>query len=1077
MHIIDGNSGVHEINDSAFIKSFIKMKPGGEPLVINGFEKGICLDDIVELCIYDGDLKISQSEDNLSDLVIAIRRKLGDIDYTISIKYRIEQLSIYLGWKEIVMLPGCIMHMKNLKTLRLLNAEIISLPESIGKLTSLSSLVLSGTGLTTLPESIGKLTSLSSLDLSWTKITTLPESIGKLTSLSSLDLRGTKITTLSENIGKLTSLSSLDLRGTKITTLPESIGKLTSLSSLDLRGTKITTPPESIGNLPSLSSLVLRNTGLTTLPESIGNLTSLSSLVLRDTGLTTLPESIGNLTSLSGLDLGNTKLTALPKSIGNLKSLQRLDLRGLSLSSIDKPIVDLNLEFYESEYYSDKGINILGLSLETQPVSLFLQPRPLIEEYYASEMVPVNTTKCIVLGYGNAGKTYTLSRLLNGGAKGDYDTKETPGVEIRSYETKRKSGAFTINFWDFGGQEIMYSMHRCFLTERSCYMIVLDNRRADMDMMAQARFWLKNIAAFSHGAPVIIMANMWEKDQYRDDIEIKRLREEFGESVDLRCVIPISAKTSSKKQFKTELIDKIEELAESMVSHNMEFPVKWSRIRSELHEMGQGHSNYYISQEDYYSICQKHGVENRDIQDWLLDWFNDLGDCFSYYKSNTGLPSDLIGEYKVLDPRWITNAIYILITRGYGFIDHQRSPGILTKTAIEKILENAEGGVITYIKKYKDFECSYIMRVMEKFELAYDVTRDGKKYFIPALLTKKEPDNKRPEQYRQLVKYILEYDFLPSNILHKLMVRFYNELELNRCWNKGMVLRNAAIDQWVLLDMGGGDDKLHIEVFACGEDPACKMLNLTLNRLQIVNESLSLKPVHYIITSDEYEQEIEVEDLLELKNGPRKRDFYQGKKIDYPIDELLGNTFGPVARSVNKTAEKKVGGEAEIGAYTPILLNAIRKFEESIRSEMRSKNPISIPITDAIEKRFRKQFDTPPSDEKEVQVQLRKFLDANGYQQGRDYERESGKFQFAGREYIPDFVLKESKTALEVKFLKDRAKKSKIIEEMNADCSAYTKEYDSLIFLVYDIGCISDTEQFKRDFEGKGNVRVLVVKH
>ena len=692
-------------------------------------------------------------------------------------------------------------------------------------------------------------------------------------------------------------------------------------------------------------------------------------------------------------------------------------------------------------------------------------------------MVPVNTIKCIVLGYGNAGKTYTISRLLNGGVKRNYATIETPGVEIRSYETKRKSGAFTINFWDFGGQEIMYSMHRCFLTERSCYLIVIDNRRANMDMMAQARFWLKNIATFVSGAPVIIMANMWEKDEYRDDIEVKRLREEFGKSVDLKCVIPISAKTSTKKQFKYELIDKIEELAESMVSHDMKFPVKWSTIRTELNEMGQEHSKYYISQKDYYSICRKYGVENIDIQNWLLDWFNDLGDCFSYYKSNEDNSADLLEEYKVLDPRWITNAIYILITRGYGYIDHRRSPGILTKTAIVKILENAEGGVITYIKKYKDVECSYIMRVMEKFELAYDVTKKGKKYFIPALLTNKEPDNKRPPKYRHLVRYVLEYDFLPSNALHKLMVRFYDELELNQCWSKGMVLRNAIIDQWALLDMGGGDDKLHIEVYACGQDPAYKMLNLILERLQVVNESLSLKPVHYIITPDEYKQEIEVEDLLELKNGPRKRNIYQGKKIDYYIDELLGNTFGPVARLVHGISESKAESDESTGPYTLQLLDYIREHKEQIGFDMLSKNEKLISIIDAIEKRFRKQFDNPPSNEKEVQEQLRKFFDAIGLEQGKDYERESGKFQFAGREYIPDFVLKDSNTALEVKILKDKAKKNKIIEEMNADYNAFIKEYNSLIYLVYDIGCISDTEQFKRDYEDKGNVRVLVVKH
>ena len=1056
MYIIDGNNKAVKIKDSSFIQSFIYLKPSDKQLVVDGFENGIGLDDVVELCIYDGDLRISKNRDNSSDLSIVIWGRFSEEDFTISIKNSVGQLSVFLEWKEIRMMPECLMHMNNLNKLRLLNMTNVSLLDSIGKMSSLRSLNLNGTVLTELPESMVKLSDLSSLDLSRTGLTELPDSIGKMSGLSSLNLSETEITKLPDSIGKMSGLSSLNLSETAITKLPDSIGELARLSWLDLS-----------------------NTGITKLPDSIGRLNHLIILDLSETGITKLPGSIGELSSLRSLNLGRTGLTELPKSIGKIKSLQALDLGELHLYSIDKSIIDLNLDFCEKNYSfsEDKGINIKGLSLETQPVSLFLQPRPLIEEYFASEMVPVNTIKCIVLGYGNAGKTYTLSRLLNGGAKRNYATKETPGVEIRSYETKRKSGAFTINFWDFGGQEILYSMHRCFLTERSCYLIVIDNRRADMDMMAQARFWLKNIATFVSGAPVIIMANMWEKDEYRDDIEVKRLREEFGDSVDLKCVIPISAKTSTKKQFKYELIDKIEELAESMVSHDMKFPVKWSKIRSELHEMGQGRSNYYISQEDYYSICRKHGVENRDIQDWLLDWFNDLGDCFSYYKSGEGDSTDLLEEYKVLDPRWITNAIYILITRGYGFIDHQRSPGILTKTAIEKILEKAEGGVIKYIKKYEDFECSYIMRVMEKFGLAYDVNKDGETYFIPALLTKKEPDNKRPAKYRQLIKYALKYEFLPSNTLHKLMVRFYDELELSRCWDKGMVLRNSAIDQWVLLDMGGGDDKLRIEVYACGRDPAYKMLKLILKRLQVVNESLSLKPVHYIITQDEYKQEIEVEDLLELKNGPRKRDLYQGKKVDYNIDELLRNTFGRIARQVHEIEDSRAESDKSTGPYTLQLLDYIREYKEPIGFEMLSKNEKLTSIIDAIEKRFRKQFDNPPSNEKEVQEQLRKFFDAIGLEQGKDYERESGKFQFAGREYIPDFVLKDSYTALEVKILKDKARKNKMIKELNEDYSAYTKEYGSLIYLVYDIGCISDTEQFKRDFEDKGNVRVLVVKH
>lgn len=146
----------------------------------------------------------------------------------------------------------------------------------------------------------------------------------------------------------------------------------------------------------------------------------------------------------------------------------------------------------------------------------------------------------------------------------------------------------------------------------------------------------------------------------------------------------------------------------------------------------------------------------------------------------------------------------------------------------------------------------------------------------------------------------------------------------------------------------------------------------------------------------------------------------------------------------------------------------------------------SAKIVKTLQERFRTQFSEPPENERVVQDKVQQFLAANGYKAGIDYERESGKFLFAGREYIPDFVLHENNpdfvfmklnSAIEVKLLRDRSKKSRIIEEMNADYSAYTKEYSMIIFLVYDLGVINDVDEFARDFESKGNVSVIVIKH
>ncbi len=118
-----------------------------------------------------------------------------------------------------------------------------------------------------------------------------------------------------------------------------------------------------------------------------------------------------------------------------------------------------------------------------------------------------------------------------------------------------------------------------------------------------------------------------------------------------------------------------------------------------------------------------------------------------------------------------------------------------------------------------------------------------------------------------------------------------------------------------------------------------------------------------------------------------------------------------------------------------------------------------------------------PKDEAEVQDTIETLLVGHGMAKGIDYDRETGRVKHSGKESIPDFIFRPSSTALEVKFTKSKQSRSRIVDEMNADISAYSKVYEHVIFLVYDIGSISDVEEFKRDIESVADVRVLVVKH
>lgn len=121
-------------------------------------------------------------------------------------------------------------------------------------------------------------------------------------------------------------------------------------------------------------------------------------------------------------------------------------------------------------------------------------------------------------------------------------------------------------------------------------------------------------------------------------------------------------------------------------------------------------------------------------------------------------------------------------------------------------------------------------------------------------------------------------------------------------------------------------------------------------------------------------------------------------------------------------------------------------------------------------------FDVPMK-EKEIQNAIENLFIGKGYSKAIDYDRETGKFNYSGREYIPDFIIPKFRMCIEVKLLKDASRKSKIIEEINADITAYLKEYENILFVIYDIGVIRDEIEFCRDIENNEGVNLVIIKH
>ena len=691
-----------------------------------------------------------------------------------------------------------------------------------------------------LPHSIRTLTALESLDLSFSKVSNLAPLSG-LTALESLALSGTQVSDLTPLSG-LTALESLKLMRSQASDLTPLSG-LTALKSLDLRGTQVS-------DLTPLSGL-----------------TALKSLYLRGTQVNDL-DPLRGLERLEHLDLRDCDLRAIPREL--YKRLQ---------------VVHMDNEYHE------KGLWLGGATLSTQPISIFGEGDGPIWAYYDAPKVPVRESKVIFLGDGGAGKTHTIKRILNKGNDDNIGTDVTLGISIQPY-TAHEDGSdeFKINFWDFGGQENMHAMHRCFLTERTLYVVVINNR---WDLDQQARYWLDNIHSFAPRSPVILAVNLWE-GIHKYGLDTNRLHRDYPNLVEVQ---PYAAKGADNGNF-TALTNLIVEQAEKLDSCAMELPEDWAAIRQELIDKANS-DEWYMDRESYHEICEKHGLgeDQGGIRSWLLEWFNDLGICFSYHRDKQ--TKEELGTYKVLNPKWLTSAIYILLNTA----KKNYRNGVMARGMIEMLLASpnpkklARKDDCDYILpgvEYSEEECQYILQVMRKFGLSYPIDENAE--FIPALCDSQMPKDLHPTGWEKPISYEFRYSFLPDSVVQRMMIRLYGSKNFTKLWRRGFRFDEPDHGLITVVDAGGPNDILRIDVYSNKENKGRDVMMGLITNIAAVNAELNLKPEQYIIVhADRGEIAASADMILQAKEkGYTNLPLYSKENglVEKNVDEILGCTYG-----------------------------------------------------------------------------------------------------------------------------------------------------------------------------------------
>ncbi|MEH2011138.1 COR domain-containing protein [Nostoc sp.] len=682
---------------------------------------------------------------------------------------RLQQFtSLDLRGNYLTTLPEVITHLQQLTFLYLSHNQLKTLPEALSRLQQLTFLDLSYNQLITLPEAIAHLQELIFLDLSYNPLITLPEAIAHLQQLTSLYLSGNGLTTLPEAIARLQQLTFLDLSGNQLITLPEAIARLQQLTFLDLSGNGLTTLPEAIARLQQLTSLDLSGNGLTTLPEAIARLQQLTSLDLSSNGLTTLPEAIAHLQQLTSLDLSGNQLTTLLEAITRLQQLTSLDLSGNQLTTLPEAITRLQQLTF---------LDLSGNPIEKPPPEVIAKGIKAIKDYFRQLEIEgtdyLYEAKLPIIGEAGAGKT-TLAKKIEDQNYQLCEEDPTKGIEAIQWRFPMENGReFRVNIWDFGGQEIYHETHQFFLTKRSLYILVADNRKEDTDFY----YWLNVVELLSDNSPLLIIKN--EKQNRHREINELQLR---GQFTNLKETLPTNLATNRGLE---QVLQQIKHYVKNLPHIGSPLPKTWVRVREAL----ESDALNYIGLDEYLNICQQNGFTQRNDKLQLSSYLHDLGVCLHFQEDA------LLNKTVILKPKWGTDAVYKVLDNEKVI----RNLGSFTRSDLANIWCEDE-----YATMHDE-----LLRLMINFKLCYEIPKSKGKYIAPQLLSANQPSDESNESNNLILRYT--YEFMPKGIITQFIVAIHELIaEQKFVWKSGVVLSKDQTKAEVIEYYGKREIKIRV---------------------------------------------------------------------------------------------------------------------------------------------------------------------------------------------------------------------------------------------------------------------------
>lgn len=733
------------------------------------------------------------------------------------------------------------------------------------------------------------LTSLKEIYLSDNQITDITP-LANLKNLRRIYLDNNQITDIAPLFG-LENLERIDLDSNEISDISP-LTRLKNLKTLDLSANLIT-DISPLANLKNLRDIKLSHNQITDITP-LANLKNLREAELSYNHIIDIV-SLANLKNLRKIYLDNNHITDI-LFLANLKNLTNLYLDNNQITIIPELFVrQIKLDYFHSKLdylYSFDGSFIENIiHLEKNPLlpeikqAIESNGREGLLAYYDNlkkGKKPFNEAKLIFLGEPNSGKTSLMEYLL--GKPFDKDKRVmTKGVNLEKWRIKEeyqgKTNDYSINFWDFGGQEIQQSIHQFFLTEGTLYIILLN---AETD--EQPDKYLSYLNNYAPDSPFIIVINKIEAHPSAK-ITTNLISEDYAKRYINTFRVSIKEASQGNKPFveQMEALEKsIRQTLMSLPYIHQEVPKSYFDVKQNLEEK-YAKKVPYLSNDTYLQICKENDVV-AETEDDLLKYLNLLGTVRFFDRPN-------LRSLQILNPEWLTDGIYRIIT-------HDRTAqylGKIKKEDLRYILQPESPEQYRYEVAHYD----YIIEMMEQFKVAY-FDQNEEILYIPAAFREDTPDGLRRNIYKKdALHYYFQYDNgLPSFLIHSFIVqRFADILQENYYWNKGIILQEATNIEPCITLVEQNDRR--IDIWLQGKHPQ--------GYLDILREDF--RSIHRTMKSLEVKEYLEIEEnvtveynhLVGLKR--RGKTEYSTETKDYQINDILKIVETP--KNIQKLEEEK----------------------------------------------------------------------------------------------------------------------------------------------------------------------------